>query len=337
MEPARRVKKTVSKLLAAVTIYVILILAWFISWLTIGDSNWWLILVNRVAHYLFVPIPLFLIWGIFSRSLKSAIALSIPCLVFVWIYHPYLFPRLSQPRQDNSQLKVMTYNVLFSNNDYDAVANVILTYQPDLVAMQEVKPEMMDGLRERLGNAYPYSLVGTKNTFGTTAVFSRYPLVDSYVLDLQTDRPATIIETNINGQGVTFAAVHLLAYGLQWVGVKNIPKAVVQRTSDQNRQVEILLDELEKEAGIVIVGCDCNSYETSSSYRIFGESMNNAARKVGWLLGTSQFENTIPDADIRHIDYIWYRGALSPTAVYKIKDSGGSDHLPVLATFTLGE
>lgn len=112
----------------------------------------------------------------------------------------------------------MTYNVLYSNTDYDAIANVILTYQPDLVALQEVKVEMMDALKDRLVNDYPYSLMGTENDFGTTAVFSKYPFADSYVLNLQADRPATIVKTNIKGQNITFAAVHLLAYGLQWVG-----------------------------------------------------------------------------------------------------------------------
>jgi len=258
-----------------------------------------------------------------------------PCLVFIWTYYPYVFPHFSQPHRENPQLTVMTYNVLFSNENYDAVANVVLNYQPDLVAMQEVKAEMMDALRVRLKNDYPYSLMGTENTFGTTAVFSKYPLTDSYVLDLHADRPATIVQANINGKDVTFVAVHLLAYGLRWVGVRNIPKATIQLTSDQNQQVEILLDNLEKKKGLVIVGCDCNSYETSSSYRIFRKSMSSAAWKVGWLVGTSQFENTRPDADIKRIDYVWYRGELNPMAVYKIKDSGGSDHLPVLATFEL--
>jgi len=315
--------------------YAILILAWFVSWLTVGDANWWLILVNRAAHYLFLPVPFFLIWGIFSRGLKPAITLVIPCLIFVWIYHPYLFPRFSQTRQDNPQLTVMTYNVLFSNRNYNAVADIVLTYQPDLVALQEVEPEMIDPVKKRLEKEYPYSLMGTRNDFGTTVVFSKHPFIDSYVLDLQADRPATIVKTKVHGQDVTFASIHLLAYGLRWAGVRNIPEATVQFTADQNRQVKILLDDLEREDGIVIVSCDCNSYETSSSYRILSKPMKNAAREVGWLLGASPFENVRPDADIRHIDYIWYRGELSPTAVYKIKSSGGSDHLPVIVIFDL--
>ncbi len=227
-------KKPTSKSSIIVIIYVILIVAWFVLWLTIGDANWLLVLINRVVPYLFVPVPLFLVWGILSRRSRLTVVLLIPCLVFVWIYHSYLFPGASRSNHDGLPLTVMTYNVLFSNQDYDSVSNVILTYQPDLVALQEVKVEMMDALKDRLASDYPYFLMGTENTFGTTAVFSKYPFADSHVLDLQADRPATIVKTNIGEHNVTFVAIHLLAYGLQWVDVKNIPEAVAQRTSDQN-------------------------------------------------------------------------------------------------------
>ena len=317
------------------TSYAILILAWFVSWLTVGDANWWLILLNRIVPYLFISVPLFLVWGIYTRQFKPAVVLLVPSLIFIWIYHTYLFPRFSQPDQTESQLTVMTYNVLFSNLEYDAVANVVLTYQPDLVALQEVKVEMMDALKDRLQNDYPYSLIGTKNNFGTTAVFSKYPFTDSYVLDLQVDRPATIVKVNINGQGVTFVAVHLLAYNLWWTKLKDIPAVVLQRTAYQNRQVEILLDELEEEDGIVIVGCDCNSYETSSSYLILRQSMHSAAQEMGWVLSRAKELNARQDTDVQHIDFIWYRESLTPIGVYKILDSGGSDHLPVLANFNI--
>jgi endonuclease/exonuclease/phosphatase (EEP) superfamily protein YafD len=318
-----------------VIIYAILILAWFVSWLTVGDANWRLILLNRIVPYLFIPVPLFLVWGIYTRRSKSVIALFVPCLIFVWIYHPYLFPKIFPSSQSNSQLNVMTYNVLFSNLDYDGVANVILTYQPDLVALQEVKIEMMDALEDRLARDYSYSLMGMKNDFGTTAVFSKYPFTDAYTLDLQADRPATVVKVNVNGQNVTFVAVHLLAYNLWWTKLKDIPAVVLQRTTDQNRQVEILLDELEEEDGIVIVGCDCNSYETSSSYLILRQSMHSAAQDMGWLLGKAELVNTRQDIDLQHIDFIWYREPLIPIGVYKILDSGGSDHLPVLANFNI--
>ena len=167
-----------TKFPAFVIAYVILISTWFVSWLIVGDTNWWLVLLNRIVPYLFVPIFLFLAWGISSRQFKLMIPLLVPGLIFICMYHPYLFPKPAQPFDKNHQLRVMTYNVLFSNMDYDAVANVVLTQQPDLVALQEVQPEMMNALEERLGDDYPYSFMGTENAYGTTAVLAVIRLSD---------------------------------------------------------------------------------------------------------------------------------------------------------------
>jgi vancomycin resistance protein VanJ len=328
-------KKSLSKFSVFMIIYIILISAWFVSWLLIRDGNWWLIVINRIVPYLFIPVLFFFAWAIFSRKFKILIPLLLPMLIFGRLYHPYLTPKFAQPIETHSELRVMTYNVLYSNLDYDSVANVILTYHPDLVALQEVLPEMMDALEEQLATDYPYSKRETENTYGTPAIFSRYPLTDAYVLDLQAGRPAVVAKTNVHDKEITFVAVHLLAYGLWWVKLKDIPATIIKRTADQNRQTEILREEIKNEAGIVIIGCDCNTTETSSSYRILDQRMDNAAREIGWLLSENEFPNVIPDTALQHIDYVWYRGNLEPIRVYTVNDSGGSDHLPVLALFNL--
>jgi endonuclease/exonuclease/phosphatase (EEP) superfamily protein YafD len=251
------------------------------------------------------------------------------------IYRPYVIPQFAKTADVEPALKVMTYNVLYSNLGYDSVANVVLTYQPDLVAMQEVQPEMMSALQERLAEVYPYSLLGTVDNYGTTAVFSRFPFTDSYVLDLQAGRPAVVVKTKINGQEISFVAAHLLAYNLWWTPWKDIPADIEQKTAVQNRQAQLVLEEAKKLGGTVIVGCDCNSYETSSSVHIFDQSLDNSAREAGWFVGKNERAGTRWDTALQHIDYIWYRGRVQPIAVYKIKDDGGSDHFPVLAIFQM--
>lgn len=327
--------KKISKLSAITAGYSLLTLLWFISWLLVRDANWWLVLMNRGVPYIFIPTLFLAVWIVFVRQPKRLMPLLVPVIIFAILYYPYLFPKFAQPTDGSNSLKVMTYNVLFSNYDYDAVANVVLTYKPDLVALQEVQPEMMSELEERLKEEYPYSLMGTPNDYGTTAVFSRHPVSEAYVLDLQADRPAVVVKTEINDQEVTFVSVHLLAYNLWWTKLKDIPATVMERTFNQNRQANLILGESRIRQGIVLVGCDCNSYETSSSYRILGSRLNNSAREVGWVLGVDVFPGAKQDTDLQHIDYVWYRGAITPINVFKITDSGGSDHLPVLAVFEI--
>lgn len=293
-------------------------------------------MLNRVVPYLFLPVLIFLGWIVSTREYKLAALLILPLSIFGNLYHPYIFPQFANPTEIEPDLTVMTYNVLFSNFDYDAVANVVLTYGPDLVALQEVLPEMMSALEDRLGDDYPYSIHGTNNDYAVTAVFSRYPLSEASVIAFGEDHRSVIVRAEVNDETVTFAAVHLKAYGLQWVSpLTNIPSEIVRRTDAQNRQVEMLWEALQNEPGPVIIGCDCNSKETSSSYRMLDRWFENSAYQVGWRFPGIELAGARQDTNMQHIDFIWYRGALEPVAAYEIKDSGGSDHRPLLAVFDI--
>ncbi len=293
-------------------------------------------MMNRVVAYLFLPVLPFLVWVARTGEYRFTVLLILPVSIFSFLYYPYVVPKLSRSAPLSADLTAMTYNVLFSNLDYEAVANVILVYHPDLAALQEVTPDMMDALKERLADEYPYSMHATRNDDGMTAVFSRHPLAEAYVLDLGADRLAVIAKVEIKKQMITFAAVHLRAYGLQWVRpLTRIPQEIVERTNAQNRQVEILLEELQDESGPVIIGCDCNSKETSSSYRLLDRWYETAAYQVGWRFPGIALAGAAQDMNMQHIDFIWYRGALEPFAAYRIQDRGGSDHHPVLALFDL--
>jgi len=315
--------------------YTLAVLAWFVLWLIVGDANWVLVLVNRAVVYLFLLIPLLLIFSFLFHQRKPALLLIIPGLIFFWLYHPYLMPKIPTSMSDSSILRVMTYNVLYSNTDYDAIADTIQRHQPDLIALQEVLPETMEQLQKRLQENYPYSLLGVDKDFGVTAVFSRFPFTYTKVLDLQAPRPATIIKTNIGDQEVTFIAVHLLAYNLWWTKLKDIPATVMERTFHQNRQAALILNEVADAEGIVILGCDCNSYETSSSYRIFDQALDNSSRNIDMLAALDFPAGAKRDLHPWHIDYVWYKGDVRPVGTYKITDSGGSDHLPVLSIFVI--
>lgn len=315
--------------------YTLAVCVWFVVWLTVSDANWVLVLVNRAVVYVFFLIPVLLIISFLFHQRKPTLFLIIPGLVFFWLYHPYLVPKIPTRMSDASILRVMTYNVLYSNTDYDAMADTIQRNQPDLVALQEVLPETMAQLQMRLQEEYPYSLLGMEEDFGVTAVFSRFPFTYSKVLDLQAPRPATIIKTNVGDQEVTFIAAHLRPYNLWWTKPKDIPATIMERTFDQNRQANLLLDELVNEGGIVILGCDCNSYETSSSYRIFDQVLDNSARNIDRLAALDFSAGAKRDLYPWHIDYVWYKGDVTPVGTYKIADSGGSDHLPVLSIFVI--
>src|SRR5215208_2888223 len=138
-------------------IYVIFIASWFILWLTVGDKSWWLTILHTIVPCLFLPTLLLLFLFIRIRSLRVLFQLLIPVLIFSTLYSPYLFPRITKTN-GNPNLSVITYNALYRNTHYDNVAQVILAYQPDFVTFQEIQPVMMEQLKKRLGDVYPYSI-----------------------------------------------------------------------------------------------------------------------------------------------------------------------------------
>jgi endonuclease/exonuclease/phosphatase (EEP) superfamily protein YafD len=63
--------------------------------------------------------------------------------------------------------------------------------------------------------------------------------------------------------------------------------------------------------------------------------LDNSARNVGLLLIGNELPGAKQDISLNHIDYVWYKGDVMPVRTYKITDSGGSDHLPVLSVFVI--
>jgi vancomycin resistance protein VanJ len=315
---------------AAALAYAAWIGVWFALWLAVRDGAWWLALINRVVPQMLAPAPVMVMLALARRSRTAVVASLAPLLILGILYWPYLIPRVARSA-DGPALKLMTFNVLFSNTDHDAVADVILRYRPDLVALQEVQPEMMAALIERLKDVYPFYLMGAEHPYGTTAAFSRHSLLDAYVLDLQADRPAVVLTVDVAGRPVTFISAHLLAYGLEWIPPLEFPTTVTERIAEQERQARLLIDEVRKHDDRVILACDCNSKETSGAYRILTDHLTSAARVVGWVLAEPTFAGAQRDTDLQHIDYVFYRGDLSAVEADLIRDTAGSDHLPVLA------
>ncbi|MEM8862396.1 MAG: endonuclease/exonuclease/phosphatase family protein, partial [Chloroflexota bacterium] len=312
--------------------YFLSIIVWLLLWLIIQDGLWWLVLINRFAFYLFAPVPVLLLLTAVFKHWRWFAALLFPAALFIWLYAPYVIPK---PANDTKpDFKVLTYNVLHENRSYDQVAQIILSYSPDFVALQEVRPEMMVAIQERLDEEYPHSKLGDHHDYGTTAVLSRHPLTNSYSLDLKEDRPAAVVTSEINGQPVMFISAHLNPYGLfHWPWLER-PGIVNLRTQTQNRQVEILLETIDQFDGTILLACDCNSLETSRSMRMLQSRLQNSSREFGWRPFANAPDNLKVDDNLRRIDYVWHNGKdLQTAGAYLLNDWGGSDHAPLLVEF----
>lgn len=267
----------------------------------------------------------------------------LPLLLFALLFWSH-FLNQSPAVVEGSGLRVLNFNILYSNHDYTAIALLIKSQRPDLVALQEVQPEAMRYLVEQLAHDFPHYAQATYNPYGTTAIFSRLPVSNTYILDLEADRSAVAMRVLDGERSITFISAHLRAFG--WPTIRYLWEndslsaalfAARQFRVEQNRQAEILVQALSSSGDdAAILACDCNSKAFMSTYALLNKELKSATRAVGW-----QAWRTIPtgaylELNPQNVEYTFYDGALSPTTAYKLRQNAGSDHDPLFSEFVWG-
>jgi len=316
--------------------YGLAMTSWITLWLVYGDQGWLLILLNHFGSLpplLAFPLLLFVLW---CRRWPLILPLLPVLLFYAALFGPYYVPRVANSTSP-PDLTMMSYNVLYSNQDHRAIADLIRTYGPDFVALQEVGPELFAALQTELGTQYPAMHKAHDPEHSTTALLSRYPVARFQVVDLGAIRPAVIADLTVNGRTVTVASAHLLYYGWLRLPWAELPTQLTQVQQLQVQQAQRLLTALRHhQSEITLVGCDCNSVDTSATQRLLNQQLNNAAKATGWVLPQLDKPAIGPFYFPHRIDYIFYRGKVIARNVYTVYDSGGSDHLPVWAAFDFG-
>src|SRR5215207_7098121 len=112
--------KTFSTSRVAATTYTVFIILWMGARLLIFDQFWLLALLNTVAEYLFVPLPVLLFISVWKRDRVSLAELSIPFLIFVLMFGRLFWPPSPDERmKDKGVITVMSFNVLYTNTAYE--------------------------------------------------------------------------------------------------------------------------------------------------------------------------------------------------------------------------
>ncbi|MDQ3250396.1 MAG: endonuclease/exonuclease/phosphatase family protein, partial [Chloroflexota bacterium] len=176
--------------------YSSVIISWFILHQWVGDSIWWLALVNAFTPWLFAPLVGLIPLALIARRRLFYLPLLAPTLFFLLLYGSLFVPvglripaahASSTPTQ---RITVLSFNV-WAGSRTDEVAEIIKANGlPDLVAIQELTPFLRDKIIESIGKEYPYRTLDPHTRYRGMGIFSRYPLT---VLD--TGSLATALST----------------------------------------------------------------------------------------------------------------------------------------------
>ena len=314
-----------------VWVYIVLFSLWILLRFLFFDSLWWLALINTVALYMFVPLILFLPFALLWRKWGLLFGLCFPLGIFIGLYASFFLPSLSTTVSQNQQIiKVMTFNMLFNNSDYDAITQMVNENNPDIIGLQEVPPQTVPILIKNFASSYPYHAFHPVELKHNVGILSRFP-IDKFIT-----LPTPPIERGIqvtlrlnNGKPMDAIVTHLIPpYPLN--KVFKLAQYWYERRSQEVSYISNIPKQYDDP---IIVMCDCNFTDTSETYSQMQKVMEDSFHQKGWGLGHTFLGKFFP---IGRIDYIWHTKDIK-TIEASVGEEAGSDHLPVIAKLQIIE
>jgi len=297
------------------TVVVLSLLGGTVSCLGLGGKYFWIfdLFNNFQAQYCgFQALCLLVFLGLrrFRWALLPTLFLILPC----WRLAPYFLPHDDGPSLPRP-LRVLSFNVLFTNTRYADTLRWVQQTDPDIAFFPEVTSLWADGLSP-LKARMPHCILRPQSHNFGFALFSKYPIVGHVLV------PSAVL-------GISMVQVTLDLHGQQMVFFGMHPPSPLSADFSQARDDAFadLTTRLKNETRPVIVAGDFNATPWSHSARPLLEAgLRDSMLGRGF---SATWQHHIPLLAIP-IDRILLGGPIVTQARWTGPDLG-SDHRPVVA------
>jgi endonuclease/exonuclease/phosphatase family metal-dependent hydrolase len=226
------------------------------------------------------------------------------------------------PTGTRSTLRLFNANVHFANPDIGRIAEEIVAASPDLVALQEVDPDAVAGLRKSgaLGR-FPYAATAIRTGPAAIGLWSRFPLANVRVQDVY-GMPFISVTVTSAGRRLRIYTVHLIAP----LGGDRVRWRAQLRWLDK---------EFGGQHGPLLVSGDFNATRYHPSFRrLLSDRLGETHERIGrgWAMTWPRDQWPLPP--LMRIDHV----LVSPDiGVRSVKEGigQGSDHRPIVADLVL--
>ena len=317
-------------------VYTLLIGLWVFARLLMGDHFLPLAVLNNFAEYLFIPLPFIILESLYHRNRFTPI-LAIPAGVFIVIWGAQYLPSpLPQYWQDTSRLRVMTFNVQSSNQAPHLLASSILNEFPDLVGFQELSRRNLPALQEDIKNRLPYTTFDLYDErLSDVGLASRFPILSAERIPFPPRDAAIRAVVDWDGLKINVYVLHFSSDNFFEFRITEYPQLERENLTDRAIQVTRLMEELDSHYGPVIIFCDCNFTDTTTTYKQLSARLFDSFKRKGWGPGHTLHPPGFALPVLR-IDYIWHNLAFFPISSH-VGDRQSSDHHPVISVLGLRE
>ncbi|HEX5024609.1 MAG TPA: endonuclease/exonuclease/phosphatase family protein [Agriterribacter sp.] len=349
----------------------------------LNPSTWWFFgFLGLIFPYLLVTLLLFLIYWLFLRSRWSLLAIASILLGWKSVSAVFAFHigRSFNKEKEASALRIMTWNGRgfypsaekvtreILNNHLEGMFGLIKTFNPDILAIQEFsfieRAKRFDNLSYLIKMGYPYyyfsyDFVRDKQHYSGTAIFSKYPIIDSaktQVPQSKGDNVESLLSADVlfNSDTVRIFTGHLQSYRFmqrdysdlskiksdpdeRLDASKNIIRKMRVAFEKRGLQADMIRNKLDESQHPEIFCGDLNDVPNSYAYFTVRGNKRDAFTAKGFGFGqtyysfSSNFMRRLPTL---RIDYIF----TDPR--FKIKQytrvpSLLSDHIPLVTDVQL--
>ncbi|MEU6930080.1 endonuclease/exonuclease/phosphatase family protein [Streptomyces sp. NPDC046385] len=267
-------------------------------------------LTETFLPWLGLFVPLLLVLALLRRSATALIALLLPAVVWVNVFGGLIVDK-SEPGEG---LTVVSHNVNADNPDPEGTARQIAASGADVVALEELKGDVVPTYERGLADTYRYHSVQ-----GTVGLWSKYPLRDPRPVDIRMGWTRAMRATVAAPAGdVAVYVAHLPS-----VRVKlNAGFTANQRDNSANALGEAISHDPHQR--IVLLG-DLNGTMNDRSLNAVTSQLRSTQGAAGDGFGFS-WPASFPMA---RIDQIMVKG-VEPLSSWTLPETK-SDHLPVAA------
>lgn len=309
-----------------------------LGWL-LGDANGWLYLANLSTIYWLAPAVGLFAFAVAARWWLPALACALAALVWLGAFAPLFVPQSPVTSPD---LRVVSFNV-HPDPGVDHVVRLVARTQPDVLLVQELRPDEQARLADALEPALPYRHFSQVNRQapggGGTAVFSRLPVLRTHEIGPlpAVSRPMDVVTLDTGNGPLHVASLHLtspcdecLSSDLGDVRSNAASLAPLARESALRRsEMDRVTSALP--SGPLIVGGDLNaSTHNMPRRRLLAAGLTDLHRMSGSGPGFTAFRRQWGF----RVDWLFASSELTPVQTW-VGPADVSDHRPVIADLTL--
>lgn len=312
------------------------LLGWHSTRFTRLGSWWPFELVDVFGVWLYLPLPLLLLLTAAWRRWWAGTWLMVPLLVFGWEYGALFLPQ--RGLDGGIPLRVITANLLVSNDDAAAFSAALAEIRPDLIAVQELNEAMAADLADALWTAYPHQVLDPSEAPFGMGLFSRYPLHSGPPVQVGSDICfCQEVRIDLSGRWMTMLNIHPSppAVGYRRVGQFSLPTSF--STSEPERILRAVLERAGTIQEPLVVLGDFNISDRQPLYRLISRQLRDAHREggsgFGYTFPNRPFEGLLPFPLVR-IDYVFHDASWVTRASWT-GALAASDHRYVVADLLL--